>query len=574
MKYLSSQFGLLFSEGESRENLTALLKYFAFLVVMVTVYAVLFHVIMGSVEGKEHSWITGFYWTLVVMTTLGFGDITFTSDLGRFFSLIVLVSGVVFLLVMLPFLFIRLFYAPWLESRMRLRAPREVRAGTSGHVIITEFDAVAAELVERLNAAAIPYFIVEPDHAKAARFISDDLSVVAGDNDSRETYERLQTSAARLVVANCEDTANTNITLTVREVAPKVHVAAVAEEDDSVDILRLSGATTVLPLKRQLGESLANRVETGRAEAHVIGSFHGVHIAELPVRDTLLAGALVRDTRLRELTGLSVVGLWERGRLQPAFPQTVIPPDAVAVVAGTAEQIAALNRLIGREGKPAPVLVIGAGKVGQAAARALKQKALVVYALDRDEKALAMMASDVDEMHTGDAADRQTIARAGIARAASVLLTTNDDAMNIYLAVFCRKLNPSLRIVSRITHERNVEAIHRAGADFVLSYTSLGVDSIMSLVNDAATVMLGEGVRLFEVKVPPSLAGQPLSQTGIGSRTGLSVVAMENQQTLTTQLTGETVLPKGATLLMLGNADQRQEFAEVFEEQRGRRTGV
>jgi hypothetical protein len=50
---------------------------------MVTVYAVLFHLIMGSVEGQQHSWITGFYWTLVVMTTLGFGDITFTTDIGR-----------------------------------------------------------------------------------------------------------------------------------------------------------------------------------------------------------------------------------------------------------------------------------------------------------------------------------------------------------------------------------------------------------------------------------------------------------------------------------------------------------
>jgi voltage-gated potassium channel len=565
MKYISSQFGFLFSEGETRENLAALLKYFAFLVLMIAVYAVLFHVIMGRIEDQQHSWITGFYWTLVVMTTLGFGDITFTSDIGRFFSMVVLVSGVVFLLVMLPFLFIRLFYAPWLESRVRLRAPREVRAGTNGHVIITEYDAVAAGLVERLNAAAIPYFIVEPDPARAARFVSDDLSVIAGENDSRATYERLRTSAARLVVANCEDTTNTNITLTVREVAPQVHVAAVVEEEDSVDILQLSGATTVLPLKRQLGESLANRVETGRAEAHVIGSFHGVHIAELPVRDTLLAGALVRDTRLREMTGLSVVGLWERGRLQPAFPHTEIRLDAVAVVAGTASQIRALNELIARDGPTAPVLVIGAGKVGQAAARALKQKSLAVHALDRDEKALATLAPDVDHIYAGDAADRQTIEGAGIRRAASVLLTTNDDAMNIYLAVFCRKLNPDLRIVSRITHERNVEAIHRAGADFVLSYTSLGVDSIMSLVNGAATVMLGEGVRLFEVPVPPSLAGQPLSQTGIGSRTGLSVVAMEDQQRLTTQLTGETPLPESGTLVMLGNADQRQQFAEAFE---------
>jgi Trk K+ transport system NAD-binding subunit len=521
---------------------------------------------MWQVEGQQHSWITGLYWTLVVMTTLGFGDITFTTDLGRFFSIVVLLSGVVFLLVMLPFLFIRLFYAPWLESRVQMRAPRKVRPGTSGHVIITEYDPVAIGLVERLRAAEIPYFIVEPDPAKAARLIAEDLSVVAGDHDSRITYQRLHAEQARLVVANREDTVNTNITLTVREVAPEVHVAAIVEEEDSVEILELAGATTVLPLKRQLGESLANRVDAGRAEAHMIGSWHNVHLAELPVRNTALAGLKVRDTRLRERTGLSVVGLWERGRLQPAFPDTEIRADSVAVVAGTALQIAALDQQLGSDATRAPVLVIGAGKVGQAAARALKRKSLKVCVLDRDEKALNILAPEVDAVFAGDAADRDLIERAGIHRVATVLLTTNDDAMNIYLAVFCRKLNPALRIVSRITHERNVEAIHRAGADFVLSYTSLGVESVMSLASGDATLILGEGVRLFQIDVPASLAGQPLSKTGIGSRTGLSVVAVEQRDKLTTQLTAETVLPPDGTLLMLGSSEQRARFAKEFED--------
>ena len=100
----------------------------------------------------------------------------------------------------------------------------------------------------------------------------------------------------------------------------------------------------------------------------------------------------------------------------------------------------------------------------------------------------------------------------------------------------------------------------------MLSYTTLGVDSIMSLVDGNATVMLGEGVRLFEVRVPRSLAGQPLAATGIGSRTGLSVVAMEEHDRVTTQLTAETLLPVRGTLLMLGNAEQRQQVAEAFEE--------
>ena len=568
MKYLSSQFGFLFSEGEARANLGALLRYLAFLALLVSAYAVVFHVIMSSIEGQHHSWITGFYWTLTVMTTLGFGDITFTSDAGRLFSIVVLLSGVVFLLVVLPFQFIRLFYAPWLESRVRLRAPREAPRGTVGHVILAEYDAVALGLVERLREAGVPYFIIEPDASKAARMVSDDLSVVTGETDARATYERLLAASARLVVANCADTVNTNITLTVREIAPDVHIAAIVAEEDSIDILQLSGATTVMPLKRQLGESLANRVDAGRAEANTIGSFRSVQIAELPVRGTPLAGTRVRETHLRQLTGLSLVGLWERGTLKPAFPETQIPEDSVAVVAGTAAQMTALHTLIVRDTNEAPVLVIGAGKVGRAAARALKRRGVAVYVLDRDPRALAIVAAEVDAAYEGDAADRQVIERAGIGKAASVVLTTNDDAMNVYLAVYCRKLSPALRIVSRITHERNLEAIYRAGADFVVSYVSLGVEHIMALVSGDASVTVGEGVRLFEITVPPSLEGLRLSQTGIGSQTGLSVVALDERSKLTTHLTADTVLPAQGRLLMLGSEAQRRRFAELFEQHR------
>src|SRR5688572_14434326 len=238
MKFLLSQLAFLTSEPEARANLGALAKYFAFLIVLVAVYAVLFHVIKLQVEGEPHSWVTGIYWTLVVMTTLGFGDITFASDIGRVFSIVVLLSGVVFLLVMLPFLFIRLFYAPWLEARIRLTAPRRVPAGTVQHVILTEIDPVALGLIERFRGMGIPYSVLEPDHARAAQLVGDRVSVIAGENDARATYERLEIDAAQLVLANCEDTANTNITLTVREIAPQVPIAAIAETEDAIEILQ------------------------------------------------------------------------------------------------------------------------------------------------------------------------------------------------------------------------------------------------------------------------------------------------------------------------------------------------
>jgi Trk K+ transport system NAD-binding subunit len=141
--------------------------------------------------------------------------------------------------------------------------------------------------------------------------------------------------------------------------------------------------------------------------------------------------------------------------------------------------------------------------------------------------------------------------------------------MNIYLAVYCRRLNPDLRIVSRITHDRNVEAIHRAGADFVLSYTTLGVEAVISLLRGYELVVLGEGVEMFSITVPKPLQGRRLMESGIGSNTGMSVVALEKDGQLVTQLTGETPLDAGATLLVLGSLEQRRKFAELFEKGRG-----
>lgn len=566
MKFTSSQLAYLIGNREARANLRTLVKYVVSLVALVTLYAVLFHVIKIRVEGEQHSWITGFYWTLVVMTTLGFGDITFTSDIGRLFSILVLLSGVVLLLVMLPFMFISLFYAPWLEARVRLRAPREVPEGTRGHVILTKYDAIASGLIERLRTEHIPYYVIEPDPTIAARMVGEGISVITGDSDSSATYQKVNALGARMLIANCEDTANTNVTITAREIAPRLSIAAIVEEEDSIDVLQLSGATTVLPLKQQLGEYLANRVDTGGSDAHVIGAYRGLQIAELPARDTVLAGQTVRDTRLRERTGVSVVGLWERGKLRPAFPDSIIQSDGVIVLAGTESQIAALNALMpGQEGTPPPVLIIGAGKVGHAAARALTRKGVRIHAIDRSESALEPMREDGVTLFAGDAADRRLLERAGINEVSSVLLTTNDDAMNIYLAVYCRRLNPELRIVSRITHERNVEAIHRAGADFVLSYTTLGVEAVMSLLRGYELVVLGEGVELFSITVPGSLSGKRLADSGIGSGTGMSVVALDRGGTLVTRLTGETPLEAGAVLLMLGSMEQRRRFAELFE---------
>ncbi|MEP0546808.1 MAG: NAD-binding protein [Rhodothermales bacterium] len=565
MKLVGTQLAYFFQDRQARRNVRALLKYVAFVVVVVVVFAEVFHLIMVHVEGEDHSWVTGLYWTLTVMSTLGFGDITFQSDLGRVFSIVVLISGIVLLLIVLPFAFIRFFYAPWLEAQIRTRAPRRVPAGTTGHVILCAYDTIAPDLIARLEQEAIPYFVLLSDAAAAAELHLEGVSVVAGDADSTATWEALGVDRARLVFANRSDVVNTNIALTVREIAPDVPIVAVAGKEDSVDVLELSGATHVLPLKTWLGEQLASRVDALYAQSHAIGRYQNLLIAELPVHHTPLVGKTIRETRLRAIAGVSIIGVWERGRLRPARPDIVLTKASVPVLIGTEEQFETLDDLLLIYGtNPNPVLVIGGGTVGRAATRALQRREVPVHLVEQSEALCERLGGLCEGVFAGDAADYDLLKRAGIMDAPSVLLTTNDDAVNIYLASYCRHLNPDLRIVSRITHARNSESIHRAGADFVLSYDALGASAVHSVLHGRELVVLGEGIDLFSAPLPRSLWGRTLAETGIGARTGLNVIAVQRNGDLVTSPPASMPLEAGVELVMLGDAQQRREFIEHF----------
>ena len=564
MKFLPSELSYLARDPQIRRNLVPLARYLAAVAITIAVFSVAFHAV-ALYEGQDYSWLTGLYWTLTVMSTLGFGDITFQTDLGRAFSLLVLLTGIVMLLIVLPFVFIRHFYGPWLEAQLHVRAPRAAEEGLSGHVVICRYDAIAMGVIERLSTHSIPYLVIEPDAVQSANLHSEGISVVAGEPAAAATHQAVRAADARLVFANLSEIANTNITLAVRETAPNVPVLALADEDNSIDVLELSGASHVLPLKRKLAEHLASRVSVGAPHAHRIGRFEDLVIAEFPIENTTLAGRTIRDTRLRELTGLSIVAVWERGRLVPAGPDTVLTPHSVPMVVGTEEQITDLDALfVIYPANDNPVLVIGGGKVGGAAARALQARDIRVTILDKNPALAEDLRDAADRYVIGDAADLDVVTGAGVKEAPSILLTTSDDATNIFLALYCRKLNPDARIVSRIVDEWNLEAIHRAGADFALSHSSLAAKSVLSQVQAKELVILGEGADLFINPVPASLEGKTLAESEIGADTGLNIVAIRSADQSLTNPPSDSVLAKGAELVMLGTVSQHQEFVKRF----------
>jgi len=562
MKFLSSQFTYFFQSKNTRKNIRILLKYLMALWVLIIVYSVLFHFIMAA-EGKEHSWVTGLYWTLTVMSTLGFGDITFSGDLGRFFSLIVLLSGVIFLLVLLPFTFIQFFYAPWIEAERKSRTPRELPSHVRNHVIITGYNPVTASLIDKLTAHGREYTLVVEDIQRALDFYDMGLRTSVGNIDDPETYRLMRAIEAAMVVGANSDEVNTNVAFTVREINADVPVVCTADSTDSVDILTMAGATLVLQLSDMLGRSLARRTIGGDRRANVIGRFDELVIAEAPVMGTPLVGKSLAESRLREIAGVTAVGIWERGRFAIPGPDTAITPTTVLVIAGSEEQMQTYEELMCiYQVSSDRALVIGGGRVGVAVAMSLEERGIDYVVVDKSRESTG--AAVLKECVFGNAADIETLKRAGIERAPAAIITTHDDATNIYLTKYCRSLRPDMQIISRANADRNVSTLHRAGADFVMSYATLGASTIFNYLENADIVMLAEGLDIFRRRVPAGLMGKTLAQSNIRQDTGCTVVALNNGDGMSINPDPNRPLESHGELILMGSAEAEQRFMKRF----------
>lgn len=555
-----SQISFFLTSSTTRRNTKLLFKFILLLFFMITLFSFLFHLIMVY-ENREYSWITGFYWTLTVMSTLGFGDITFISDLGKTFSIVVLISGIFFLLILLPFTFIQFFYAPFLQARQQFRTPRELNKSVSGHIIITNYDTVTDSFINKLKEYNYKYIILSSDIQEANELYDSGISVIYGDVDDPKTYSAVNVEKSAMVVATGNDRINTNIAFTVREISPDVTIVTFAREFESVDILYLAGSNYVLQLGEMLGSSLSRRVSAGRGQANPIGNFDKLIIAESTVKYTDLVGKTLRKSSIRQLTGVNVIGIWERGRFSLPNPDSMILENTVLVLAGTKKQISAFDKQFHSYQKNAPlVIIIGAGTVGLAAAKQFQERNIDYWIIEKNYDKI----KNVRNVIPGDASDITILEKAGIKIADACLITTNDDDTNIYLTIYCRRLRPDIQILTRANLEKNFSTLYRAGSDIVMSYTNIGADAMFNLLNKGNIILIAEGLQVFSVLSPETIKGKNLAESDIRNQTGCSVIALKNNSDINLNPTPETVINDEDEIILIGTSDTKKAFMEKF----------
>lgn len=184
-------------------------------------------------------------------------------------------------------------------------------------------------------------------------------------------------------------------------------------------------------------------------------------------------------------------------------------------------------------------IVCGAGQTGTSVLRELTSTQRTCVAIEHNHQhidEIVRMFPDIAVLH-GDSSDDETLTRAGIQRAAGIVVCTDDDKNALVTTVLSRQLNPKIRVIARATTEKAAARLKAAGADGVVSPAQIGGMRLASeLVRPSVVSFLDQmlrdtnrNLRLEDVLVGE---GSSLSGAEIGSMklheygTGLLLLAV------------------------------------------------
>ncbi len=538
-------------------------KFLALSLFIAALYSVAYMILM-RLEGRPElaDPVRAIYWVVATMTTVGYGDIVFSTPAGYIFSIIVSLTGIV-----LVFAFILPgIVMPWFEH-LGQELPETAPEWLEDHIIVCGYGPLVESLIEKLVEMRIPFVIVE-SRESVARSIFKRYPTIWGEPSEIHVLRNARISSARAVIANYADEVNADIVLTIREISG-IEVIAMVEDLRNSKFLSYAGASRVLSPKTMLGTFVAQISHPSCSGSLLPGAvqlFSTITLVEIPLfPESPLMGRRTSDPLILE-TGAVIVGIWKRGEFKPRpFGDDVLPPRSVILAVGEVEQLMRLRSLStgGETGKR--FVVIGYGDVGRRLVRVLCEWGIRPSVVDRRELETTRF-----EHIKGDGYSEDVLLKAGINDATGIMIMLNNDHDAIYSTLVARNLNPDAFIISRSNHLSSIEKLYRAGADYVAPIPLVASRMLLDIVSPGREelTILYEGLEIkrHEVRRRSSLANKRLRDLSIVERFGCTIVAIDRGGDALIDISGDTMILPGDLLFLLGPPGSVESFVKVFGE--------
>lgn len=230
--------------------------------------------------------VDALYYTTVTLTTTGYGDITPVTTGARLVNaLVVTPMRLMFVLVLVG----TTIQVLTQRSREQFQVARW-RSQVKDHIVVCGYGTKGRSAIRALlqrGHAREAICVVDLDAAAVADATAAGLTAVQGSTTSDDVLHEavIERAAAVIVAVNRDDTAALT-TLTVRQLAPQVTVVAAIREEENADLLRQSGADSVITSSDAAGRMLGLATDSPQTVAvleDLMATGHGLDLLEREV---------------------------------------------------------------------------------------------------------------------------------------------------------------------------------------------------------------------------------------------------------------------------------------------------
>ena len=263
-------------------------------------------------------------------------------------------------------------------------------------------------------------------------------------------------------------------------------------------------------------------------------------LANIPLKDlempkAILAGMIFRDHRM----------------IIPHGDDCLLPHDNAYFIGDPAEIEKFSETFVHRDARKLEhVMIIGAGRTGRFLAKMLDDADVAVKIIDtnRERSRLAAEALENGLAICGDGTDIDLLTEEGVADADAVVCLTEDDKLNLMLALLAKHLGAKKTVV-RVARGEYVDLMEKVGVDIVLPTRLLSASEVLAFARrgGVVSVSLLEGAKAEAVEVivqeDAPVAGIPLMDARL-PRECLVCAYVRGD---------EAVIPNGTSVLLPGD---------------------
>lgn len=227
--------------GNMKNNFLIILGIFA---VLTLTYSIAFSI-------AEHvSFLDSLYWTIITMTTIGYGDITPKTTYGRFLAMAIALTGIGVYSTLASLMINHIFDMNIAKFQGILSMKKK------DHIVIIGWNEASKECLAELRANNIKDDVVIVSESPIYNH-----DYVVGELDDKEILKKAGIDKAKYVIISTnDDSKSILITLVTRQLNPKATIIVKCTKDDNFDLLRHSGADFVILSEGFAGRLLASSI--------------------------------------------------------------------------------------------------------------------------------------------------------------------------------------------------------------------------------------------------------------------------------------------------------------------------